>query len=110
MSDLSTASLEHCLTEEERRTFNETGIIYVRNALSPEQVAHGVELTERIHKAKLAEGHDPRIALFYPNFIPDDPFFIDLIDYERVLPQSLGDPGLEYLSVPRAFDCDATER
>jgi len=78
------------LTEEERKTFNETGIIYVRNALSPEQVEQGVELTERIHEAKLAEGHDPRIALFYPNFIPDDPYFIDLIDYGRVLPKVWG--------------------
>ena len=110
MSDLSAASLEHRLTEEERQTFNETGIIYVRNALSTEQVEHGVELTERIHKTKLAEGHDPRIALFYPNFIPDDPYFIDLVDYERVSAQGMGDPGLEYLSISRASDCDAAER
>ena len=74
MSALSAASLQYRLTEEERRTFNETGVLYVRNALSPEQVEHGIALTERIHEAKLAEGQDPSKALFYPNFIPDDPF------------------------------------
>ncbi|MDE0182203.1 MAG: phytanoyl-CoA dioxygenase family protein [Caldilineaceae bacterium] len=90
MQALSQACLEHRLTEEERRTFDETGLIYVRNALSPEQVEQGTALTERIHQAKLAEGHDDRTALFYPNFIPDDPYFVDLVDYERILPKVWG--------------------
>ena len=90
MQALNQACLEHRLTEEERRTFDETGLIYVRNALSPEQVEQGTDLTERIHQAKLAEGHDARTALFYPNFIPDDPYFVDLVDYERILPKVWG--------------------
>ena len=90
MEALSAAALQHQLTDEERRTFNETGILYVRNALSPDQVEQGIALTERIHRAKLAEGHDPQKALFYPNFIPDDPFFIKLVDYERILPKVWG--------------------
>ena len=90
MQALSAAALQHRLTDEERRTFNESGILYVRDALSPQQVEQGVALTERIHHAKMAEGHDPRKALFYPNFIPDDPFFVDLVDYERILPKIWG--------------------
>ena len=90
MQALNPSCLKHCLTDEERRTFNEKGFIYVRNALSSEQVEQGIALTERIHQAKLAEGQDAHEALFYPNFIPDDPFFIDLVDYERVLPKVWG--------------------
>ena len=90
MEALSAASLQHRLTDEERRTFNESGILYVRNALSPEQVEQGIVLSERIHRAKLAEGHEPRMALFYPNFIPDDPYFQALVDYERILPKVWG--------------------
>ena len=106
MSGLSAASLQHCLTEEERRNFNETGLLYVRNALSPEQVERGVALTESIHEAKLTEGHEPRKALFYPNFIPDDPYFFDLVDYERVLPKVWGILGWNIFLYHRASDRD----
>jgi ectoine hydroxylase-related dioxygenase (phytanoyl-CoA dioxygenase family) len=78
------------LTEEERRQFNETGILIIEDALSPAQVAQATTIVDRIYAAKVAEGHDPRRALFYPNFIPDDPFFADLVDYERVLPKVWG--------------------
>lgn len=90
MTFLTPNSLQYRLTDEERQTFDETGLLYIRGALSPAQVEQGVALTERIHQAKLAEGHDPRKALFYPNFIPDDPYFADLVDFAPVLPKVWG--------------------
>ena len=82
--------LEHRLTESERATFNETGLLMVENALSPEQVATLTNALDRLHSLKLAEGHDARKALFYPNFIPDDPLFADLVDYDKILPKVWG--------------------
>ena len=90
MQALSPACLQHRLTAEERRAFDEIGLLHIPNVLTPEQVEQGAALTERIHRAKLSEGFDPRKALFYPNFIPDDPFFLDLVDDERILPKVWG--------------------
>ena len=90
MSALDSTCLEYRLTDEERQTFEETGLLHIENALSPEQIEQGVELTERIHQAKLAKGHDPQKALFYPNFIPDDPYFQELVDYAPILPKVWG--------------------
>jgi hypothetical protein len=90
MPALTPACLQYRLTEQERQTFNETGLLHIENALSPEQVAQGVDLTERVFQAKLAEGHESKKALFYPNFILDDPYFQDLVDYAPVLPKVWG--------------------
>lgn len=90
MLGLDPSCLQYRLTKEERQQFNETGWFMMEDALSPEQVATATAITDRIFEAKLAEGHDPRKALFYPNFIPDDPFFANLVDYEKVLPKVWG--------------------
>ncbi|WP_274363122.1 phytanoyl-CoA dioxygenase family protein [Paenibacillus thermotolerans] len=82
--------LRYALTEDERKTFNETGYLIVENALSPEQVAALTEETDRIYERKLGEGHDPKSAMFYPNFIPDHDLFLNLVDYEKVLPKVWG--------------------
>ena len=82
--------LEHRLTECEKTTFNETGLLMVEDALSPEQVAALTNASDRLYGQKLAEGHDARKALFYPNFIPDDPLFADLVDYDKILPKVWG--------------------
>lgn len=82
--------LEYCLTEDERRTFNETGLLMVDDALAPEHVAQLTERVDRIYERKLQEGHDPHKALFFPNFIPEDNMFLDLVDYPRVFPKVWG--------------------
>ncbi len=79
--------LQYSLTEQERKQFDEQGYFMIENALSPEQVAILTQSTDRIYAAKVAEGHNPTTALFYPNFIPDDTLFQDLVDYEKVLPK-----------------------
>jgi len=82
--------LQYRLTEAERRIFNETGILQIEDALSPGQIAALTEESDRIYAARVAAGHDPTKALFYPNFIPDSPLFQDLVDYEKILPRVWG--------------------
>jgi ectoine hydroxylase-related dioxygenase (phytanoyl-CoA dioxygenase family) len=87
---MNPSCLEHRLTPEERRTFDETGYLIVEDALSPDHVAKLTAASDRIYGRKVADGHDAKKALFYPNFIPDDPLFADLVDYERVVPKVWG--------------------
>lgn len=82
--------LQYGLTEAERHQFNEQGFLIQEDVLSPEQVSALTVATDRIYARKLAEGFDPRKALFYPNFIPDDPLFLELVDYEKTLPKVWG--------------------
>ena len=82
--------LEYCLTPEERRTFNETGLLMVEDALPPALVAALTERVDRIYERRLADGYDPRKALFFPNFIPEDDYFLDLVDYPRIFPKVWG--------------------
>jgi ectoine hydroxylase-related dioxygenase (phytanoyl-CoA dioxygenase family) len=62
----------------------------VENALSADQVAALTTLTDGVYQRQLADGHDPRKALFYPNFIPDNPRFTDLVDCETTVPKVWG--------------------
>lgn len=87
---MDASSLQFRLTDEEQRTFNETGLLMVEDALSPTQIQSLTEKTDAVFQRKLDEGHDPHTALFYPNFIPDDPQFADLVDYEKVVPKVWG--------------------
>ena len=82
--------LQHRLTDDERATFERDGFFAVEDALSPEQVASLTAVTDRIFEARVADGHDPRKALFHPNFIPDDAQFADLVDYKKTLPKVWG--------------------
>jgi hypothetical protein len=83
-------SLEHRLTADERQTFDREGFLTVEDALSPEQVAALTAVTDKIYETHVENGHDPIKALFHPNFIPDDPLFADLVDYQKILPKVWG--------------------
>lgn len=87
---MNPSCLKYALTEEERKTFNETGYLIVEDALSEAQIATITAEFDRIYEDKLSAGHDPKTALFYPNFIPDHDVFLDLVDYEKVLPKVWG--------------------
>jgi len=82
--------LAHRLTDDERKQFDELGYFQVEDALSSGQVAALTEVADRIFDRKVAEGHDPAKSLFYPNFIPDDPLFQELVDYPKILPKVWG--------------------
>jgi ectoine hydroxylase-related dioxygenase (phytanoyl-CoA dioxygenase family) len=87
---MDVSCLEHCLTEEERKTFEETGVLVVENALSSKHVDALTAASDAIFERKLTDGQDPRKALFYPNFIPDDELFLNLVDYPKVFPKVWG--------------------
>jgi hypothetical protein len=82
--------LQFALTDLERAEFNETGMLTLRGVLAPERVAHLEEVTDRIYARRLTEGHSPTASCFYPNFIPEDAAFVDLVDEPQVLPKVWG--------------------
>ncbi|WP_020576512.1 phytanoyl-CoA dioxygenase family protein [Actinopolymorpha alba] len=82
--------LQHRLTDQERATFDEQGLLYVENALSPEHLEELTAATDELHKRELAAGQAPDKAMFYPNFIPQHQAFTDLVDYPRILPKVWG--------------------
>jgi ectoine hydroxylase len=87
---MDTACLAHRLTDEERREFNETGLLMIENALSPGQVTALTAATDHTYGQHVTKGHDATKALFYPNFLKDDAAFLDLVDYPPVLPKVWG--------------------
>jgi ectoine hydroxylase-related dioxygenase (phytanoyl-CoA dioxygenase family) len=87
---MNTSCLQYRLTDAERSEFNETGLLILEDALSPQQVAALTAATDQIYQRHLDGGFDPHAALSYPNFIPDHPLFTDLVDYEKVLPKVWG--------------------
>jgi len=84
------ACLQHALTPEERSQFEDQGFLVLADALAADHVARLEAAVDRVYASRLAAGHDPTKALFYPNFLPDDPLFADLVDYPRVLPKVWG--------------------
>ncbi|TVY11024.1 phytanoyl-CoA dioxygenase family protein [Paenibacillus cremeus] len=87
---MNESCLQYSLTEEERNTFNQTGYLILENVLSPEQVQALTVEVDRIHARKLSEGQDPQKAMFYTDFVKDHQMFLDLVDYEKVLPKVWG--------------------
>lgn len=87
---MTPACLQYRLTDEEKQTFEQTGILHIENALSPEQIEALTDASDRIFQRQLDAGHNPQQALFYPNFIPEDDLFLNLVDYEKVLPKVWG--------------------
>lgn len=87
---MDVSCLQYRLSEDERQTFERTGLLMVEDALVPEQVAALTEAADGIYAQQVAAGHDPRTALFYPNFIPESELFADLVDDARILPKVWG--------------------
>ncbi|MEZ4664485.1 MAG: hypothetical protein R2911_43690 [Caldilineaceae bacterium] len=81
MNTLNPSCLENRLTDAERAQFDENGFFMIENALSAEQVSALTKVVDRIFEAKQAAGEAPGGRLFYGNFIPDSPLFLDLVDY-----------------------------
>jgi ectoine hydroxylase-related dioxygenase (phytanoyl-CoA dioxygenase family) len=90
MLAVNPSCLQYKLTQEERRIFEETGYLILEDVLSQEQVKSLTAVVDQIYEKKLKEGHDPATALFYPNFIPDHELFLNLVDYEKILPKVWG--------------------
>lgn len=87
---MDVAAIQHRLSADERRTFEEQGFLYIEDALPEERVKLLTEVTDGIHERELASGQSPTTAMFVPNFLPEDPLFVDLVDYESIVPKMWG--------------------
>ncbi|MBV7335802.1 phytanoyl-CoA dioxygenase family protein [Chloroflexi bacterium TSY] len=87
MPTFDASCLDYRLTDTERQEFEERGYFSIEDALSPNQVERLTALVDRTFDRKVEEGHPANERLFYPNFIPDSPLFLDLVDYEKILPK-----------------------
>ncbi|MAG35090.1 MAG: hypothetical protein CL878_02410 [Dehalococcoidia bacterium] len=85
------ACLEHCLTEEERRRFNEQGYLIVENALSGEEIQRLIPVVDRLYEAERARNDEgPTFQLNYLGFAGLDPAFYELVDWPRTFPKVWG--------------------
>jgi ectoine hydroxylase len=82
--------LQHALTEEERRTFEETGLLIVPDALPPEMVQRLDEALGRIYAERRTDDLGPHDGMFQPNFVGRDPAFLELLDCPAVFPKVWG--------------------
>ncbi len=86
-------SLDHCLTEAERKAFEQDGYFIVENALDPDHVEKLIEATDRIDaKYHGKEGYliNDGNNLFIRDFVGKDKVFIDLVDWYRTFPKVFG--------------------
>jgi len=88
---MDVSSLQYRLTDVERKTFEENGVLQIEDGITAEQVAALEAAADKINRRQLDTGAaEPGKAMFFPNFIPEDPAFVDLVDYEQVLPKVWG--------------------
>ncbi len=85
--------LDYCLTDAERRAFEQDGFFIVENALDPDHVEKLIEATDRIDaKYHGKEGYliNDGNNLFIRDFVGKDKVFIDLVDWYRTFPKVFG--------------------
>lgn len=115
---MNPSALAHCLTESERKQFQEEGYLIVQDALPPEMIERLIVATDKIYAAWRCEGHGPHESLFFPNFVWRDPAFTDLVDWPKTFPKVWGILGWNiylyhcHLGVnpPLAADADRTKK
>ncbi len=82
--------LEHRLSDAERAHFNQHGWLQIEDALDLAQAEALTQLSDQIFERQVLAGHEASRSLFYPNFIPEDPRFADLVDHHKILPKVWG--------------------
>jgi ectoine hydroxylase len=85
------ACLEHCLTENERREFNENGFFVVEDALPPSLVAALTPVVDRLDaQYRPVMGRGPHELLNLLDFIGKDELFLELLDWPKTFPKVWG--------------------
>jgi ectoine hydroxylase len=87
---MDSACLNYCLTEEERRSFQEQGYLIVPNALDRPTVDRLIAAVDRIDGRERTPSHGPERLLSFTNFLPEDDAFVELIDWPRTFPKVWG--------------------
>lgn len=87
---MDTACLRHCLTDEERRHFEEQGYLLVPDALREDQRLRLLDAVDRLDAEQRRNGLGPHDRLFLPNFVARAPAFLELVDHPVTLPKVWG--------------------
>ena len=115
---MDTACLEHLLTEEERRQFDESGFLILENALPPSLIDKLIPVVDRLDaESGFVPGEDTSRFRVVPDFVGRDDIFLELLDWHRTFPKVWGILGwhiqlyLSHVSVtPSVGDAAADER
>ena len=88
---MDTACLEYCLTEKERREFEQNGFFVVEDALPPPLVEALVTVVDRLDARYRPEmGRGPHDLLSLRDFVGKDDLFLELLDWPRTFPKVWG--------------------
>lgn len=88
---MDAACLEYCLTEQERREFDQNGFFIVEEALPPRLVEELNAVVDRLdaeYRPKMGRG--PHELLSLRDFIGKDDLFVELLDWPRTFPKVWG--------------------
>jgi Phytanoyl-CoA dioxygenase (PhyH) len=85
------ACLEHCLTEEERRAFDQNGFFVVEDALPPALIEELTAVVDRLDaEFRPRMGRGPHELLSLRDFVGKDDLFLELLDWPRTFPKVWG--------------------
>ena len=82
--------LQHCLTDAERRHMNEQGYVVVPEALDRADCARLIAAVDRVDGRERTPTFGRERLLSFSNILPEDPAFVDLLDWPRVFPKVWG--------------------
>ena len=88
---MNPACLEHCLTEEESRKFEQDGFLIVENAVPPDLLADLTAAADRLdaeYRPKREIG--PHRPLNLLDFVGKDEVFLELLDWPKTFPKVWG--------------------
>jgi ectoine hydroxylase len=88
---MTTACLEHCLTEEERQEFERDGFLIIEDAFPPALVRDLIAVVDRLDaQYRPLLGRGPHELLSLRDFIGKDDLFLELLDWPRTFPKVWG--------------------
>ncbi len=82
--------LQFCLTEEERRQFQQEGYLVVPEALDRSTNERLIAAVDRVDARERTSGVPQDRLLSFANILPEDEAFLDLIDWPRIFPKVWG--------------------
>jgi ectoine hydroxylase len=95
--------LEHCLTEDEQRFFNEQGYLVIEDALNAESVDRLIQIIDRVdQRERTPELGDKLLSV--TNVLHEDPAILDLVDLPTVFPKVWGALGWNIYSYHSHLD------
>ncbi len=82
--------VKHGLTDAERRLLNEQGYLVVPDALDRAMCTRLIAAVDRVDARERTPSFGSERLLSFSNILPEDPAFVDLLDWPRVFPKVWG--------------------